>query len=143
MIAISLTGLEDILTRLNKLDRKMQQTIIVDAVKRAAAPTLRKAANLAPKRTGALSRGLGVKYYRKRGTFKVTIGAGAKKGLAYIGPVELGHYSGRRQKLGKVDYDLRRKIPPTKFLRRAYLQDKNKILAEVGNRIRRALDWSR
>jgi len=64
-LEFSLTGLDKMLSRLDKLDKKIKRTTLTKAIRAACKPIIKAARSKVRKRTGLLKKGLGVKLWRK------------------------------------------------------------------------------
>ena len=85
-------GMDEILRKLKKLPEKIQQRVVVGAVRASAKPIIKEARALVPKKTGTLKKSIGVVKRRSKDKNIVhfSIAPLRKKGGWYGGFIEFG-----------------------------------------------------
>lgn len=128
-IKISMIGDKALIKRFNDLDAKSQGKVFRPAVRKSVNPVLTTARALAPKRSGAMARGLTIRAFRSAKKLRKGVGAMVvtptreKLGIAekaawyYPSLVELGH----KKKGG------RGRVAGRPFLRNALKSNKSRV----------------
>ena len=97
----------EVLRKLHKLPGKIQERVLIGAVRASAKPIIEEARRLVPRRTGNLAKSIGVNKLRTKGTV-VAFAVSPRKGGKYDG--YYGHF---------VEFGTR-KMAPRPFLRPAF-----------------------
>jgi len=104
-----ISGLDEVLRKLNKLPERIQKNIVTGAIRAGAKPIVKEARALVPKDTGTLKKSIGIKKRRSRDKNIVhfTVSPLAKKGGWKAHFIEFGTYSKfdhpmKKQRTGKL-----------------------------------------
>jgi hypothetical protein len=147
-VEMSVTGIPDVMAKLEQLSVSMQKRLILAAGRAALKPVVADVRARVPVKTGTLKKSIGVKKAKRSPAGTIVLSVGARGGFSYVDedgkrqnpffysiPIEYGHVLKNPRSGAVVGY-----VAPVGMFRAAYEKNRIQVVEDFGAELSRRID---